>query len=388
MSMGMEVVCIVICVSPLLFTWLSFDSCDCPRRFRCCTMTVDEIRQIAYTSVLSNAISPCGQYVAFGTTMHRLLVYSISSDLFQSQMESKPHQVLPLDVISSWLTLCTAREYLLCGSSADLWCFKWSSGGLLRPVSRRSIPTNTVPMDSTAITNLRYQSDMDRLYVSTNSGLVHVYKFDPDLVYLSTINAHKSTIHSLCLAGSTQFSTCSEDGFVRFWDDRCDQVCSSFRPSDFPSLARPHFGDWLTALACDASDSDWFVSGGGPFLSLWNRRACRPMVPLLPDDSPETWYVQTTLFSSASGDAQIISGGNSGRLYRWDHSGSLLSSVSLSEPTRSRIGHILLVDFVEPSYQDPTLVDIADGVLVVGGVGPVIRIVSMLGYPLGVLNLR
>ncbi|KAA3674412.1 transcription elongation factor SPT5 [Paragonimus westermani] len=122
----------------------------------------------------------------------------------KSQMESKPDHVLPLDVISSWLTLCTVREYLLCGSSSNLWCFRWSSGGLLTLVTRRSIPTNTVPMDSTAITNLRYQSRMDRLYVSTNSGLVHVYKFDPDLVYLSTVNAHKSTIHSLCLAGPNQ----------------------------------------------------------------------------------------------------------------------------------------------------------------------------------------
>ncbi|KAF8568390.1 hypothetical protein P879_04347 [Paragonimus westermani] len=201
-----------------------------------------------------------------------------------SQMESKPVHVLPLDVISSWLTLCTVREYLLCGSSANLWCFRWSSGGLLRPVTRRSIPTNTVPMDSTAITNLRYQSHMDRLYVSTNSGLVHVYKFDPDLVYLSTINAHKSTIHSLCLAGPNQVDSFS---LIRL------TYLSSF------------------PLALKMASFDFGTTG------------------------------------------------------------------VTNEPTRSRIGHVLLVDFVEPSCQNPSLADMTDGVLVVAGVGPVIRIVSI-----------
>ncbi|VDP67679.1 unnamed protein product [Echinostoma caproni] len=216
-----------------------------------------------------------------------------------------------------------------------------------------------------------------------------------------------------------QFATCSEEGTVRFWETRSlpdgldAQAVATFHPYEVSCLARPHIGRWLTTVSCDSSDWNWFVTGGGPSLSLWNRRAGRHVTPLHPDAFSDSWYAQTSVFSFPNHEPRIVAGGNSGQLYRWDHGGSLVSSVSLSDPPNAQLGHVMVIrpissaglplDEEDSIMDDITLFENGDrdndaelssspsrrplGVLVVGGAGPAIRVISALGYPLGTLTL-
>ncbi|VDP60486.1 unnamed protein product [Schistosoma curassoni] len=84
------------------------------------------------------------------------------------------------------------------------------------------------------------------------------------------------------------FSTSSEDGTVCFWDNRVMQngsfkASSVFKPYLNSELSRSKLGSWLTTLSCKQFEEDWFVTGGGPRLSLWSRRAGRNVSILHPE---------------------------------------------------------------------------------------------------------
>lgn len=117
------------------------------------------------------------------------------------------------------------------------------------------------------------------------------------------------------------------------------------------------------------------------------------------------------MFSFPSIEPRIVAGGNSGHLYRWDHGGSLVSSLSLVDPPDAQLSHVMVIKPItatglpeleeEDLHMDAlTLMESDDkedlhssrsrlprGVLVIGGAGPAIRVISALGYPLGTLTL-
>ncbi|KAL5112442.1 hypothetical protein TcWFU_007083 [Taenia crassiceps] len=132
-------------------------------------------------------------------------------------------------------------------------------------------------------------------------------------------------------------ANCSEDGSSCFWDHRvsCENWKPSliFTPGDIPELRRPHLGSWLTVGSVQSNDPDWFVLGGGPKLSLWNKRAGRPTVVLEPRDQSPHWYPLVGKFVNAEVDPKIVAGGTSGSLIAWDFSGDqLFETCSLEDP--------------------------------------------------------
>ncbi|KAA0200815.1 RNA exonuclease 4 [Fasciolopsis buskii] len=383
-------------------------------------MTFDEQRIVAHTTVMSHASSPCGKYVVFGTNMQRLLVY-ISASFFQHrQFECRPIKTVHLEISKSWHSLCTSSQFLFCASHDIIWIFRWccERQSILEKVDHIRLPSEDSGICCSVITNLLYDSLSDGLIVSTGTGMVHVYVVGAQFLHLLQFSAHDSMIHGLCSAGENQFATCSEEGTVRFWETRLlrgggvnAQAVGTFHPHQVPCLGRPHLGRWLTTVSCDTSDWNWFVTGGGPSLSLWNRRAGRHVTPLHPDASSDTWYAQTSVFSFPSIEPRIVAGGNSGHLYRWDHGGSLVSSLSLVDPPDAQLSHVMVIKPItatglpeleeEDLHMDAlTLMESDDkedlhssrsrlprGVLVIGGAGPAIRVISALGYPLGTLTL-
>ncbi|THD23971.1 RNA exonuclease 4 [Fasciola hepatica] len=383
-------------------------------------MTFDEQRIVAHTTVLSHASSPCGKYVVFGTNMQRLLVYYAASFFQRHQFECKPIKIVHLDISKSWHSLCASNQFLFCASHDLIWILRWchEEQSILEKMHHIRLPSEGAGICCPVITNLLYDSLLDRLIVTTGIGVVHIYALGAQCSHVLRFIAHDSIIHGLCSAGENQFATCSEEGSVRFWETRSlpggvnAQAIISFHPHQVSCLERPHLGRWLTTVSCDTSDWNWFVTGGGPSLSLWNRRAGRYVTPLHPDVSSDAWYAQTSVFSFPDIEPRIVAGGNSGHLYRWDHGGSLVSSLSLTDPPDAQLAHVMVIKPISaaglPSEEENleindgiTLVENHDnntdldssptrrplGVLVVGGAGPAIRVISCLGYPLGTLTL-
>nr|CAH8858114.1 unnamed protein product [Trichobilharzia regenti] len=244
------------------------------------------------------------------------------------------------------------------------------------------------------VTGLTFNTESDTLLAALGDGTIHTFSVGCDIRENLTLVAHKTTIYKICNVGVHEFSTCSEDGTVCFWDYRVSasgnfKASSIFKPYLIDGLSRPKLGPWLTALSCKQGEEDWFVTGGGPRLALWSRRAGRNVSILHPEGASSAWYAQTVVFRDMDNDSRILSGGNSNVLYMWDHMGSLLASLDLYDPPNSRISHILVVDTFNLSESVEALKAKyhSNSAFVVGGCGPVIRLVANLGYPLGVLHL-
>ncbi|VDQ03984.1 unnamed protein product [Trichobilharzia regenti] len=299
-------------------------------------------RLLAHTLVLSSVSSPCGNFLIFGTNTQKLLIYSLCSLSCDAQIEGKPQCIINVKKAKSIYSLCFAKDYVFCGTVGLIIIYKWTS------------PT------------------------------------DGFLKYYDTVHVTPSNMYTTI----SEFSTCSEDGTVCFWDYRVSasgnfKASSIFKPYLIDGLSRPKLGPWLTALSCKQGEEDWFVTGGGPRLALWSRRAGRNVSILHPEGASSAWYAQTVVFRDMDNDSRILSGGNSNVLYMWDHMGSLLASLDLYDPPNSRISHILVVDTFNLSESVEALKAKyhSNSAFVVGGCGPVIRLVANLGYPLGVLHL-
>ncbi|VDO53152.1 unnamed protein product, partial [Schistosoma margrebowiei] len=260
-----------------------------------------------------------------------------------AQIEGKPECIINVKYAGNIYALCFGKDYVFCGSIGLIVVYKW-----------------TTPTDGF----LKYH----------------------DTVHLTSGNLYATV---------SEFSTSSEDGTVCFWDNRVIQngnfkASSVFKPYLNSELSRSKLGSWLTTLSCKQFEEDWFVTGGGPRLSLWSRRAGRNVSILHPEGISDTWYSQTAIFCDMDNDSRIVSGGNSSLLYMWDHVGNLLASVDLHDPPNSRLSHILVVDKfnLSESVDSFKLKYHSNCAFFVGGCSPVIRLIANLGYPLGIPNKK
>ncbi|OON21811.1 Supt5 repeat protein, partial [Opisthorchis viverrini] len=90
-------------------------------------MTVNDLREIAYTSVVSHALSPCGRLLVFGTNMGRLLIHLLSPQYHDSSFEAKPIESITLEYPKGWHALSTVGNFLFCGFGDQLACYKWTA---------------------------------------------------------------------------------------------------------------------------------------------------------------------------------------------------------------------------------------------------------------------
>ncbi|CAH8852705.1 unnamed protein product [Trichobilharzia szidati] len=353
-------------------------------------------RLLAHTLILSSVSSPCGNFLIFGTNTQRLLIYSLCSLSCDAQIEGKPQCIINVKKAKSIYALCFAKDYVFCGTVGLIIIYKWTSptDGFLKYYDTVHVTPSNLYTTISEVTGLTFNTESDSLLAALGDGTIHTFSVGCDIRENLTLVAHKTTIYKICNVGVHEFSTCSEDGTVCFWDHRVSasgnfKASSIFKPYLIDELSRPKLGPWLTALSCKQGEEDWFVTGGGPRLALWSRRAGRNVSTLHPEGSSSTWYAQTVVFRDMDNDSRILSGGNSNVLYMWDHMGSLLASLDLYDPPNSRISHILVVDTfnLSESVEALKMKYHSNSAFVVGGCGPVIRLIANLGYPIGVLHL-
>ncbi|CAH8594279.1 unnamed protein product [Heterobilharzia americana] len=359
-------------------------------------MNGDNDRMIAHTLILSSVSSPCGKFLIFGTNTQNILIYSLSSLSCDAQVEGKPECVINVKYAKAIYSLCFGKEYVFCGSVGLIVIYKWTTpdDGFLKYHDTVHLTSSDLYTTVSEVTSLCFNTETNSLLAALGDGTIHTFSVGCVIKEYLTLVAHKSAIYKICNVGLHEFCTCSEDGTVCFWDQRVSRngnfkALSIFKPHLIDELSRPKLGSWLTALSCKQSEEDWFVTGGGPRLSLWSRRAGRNVSILHPEGLPDTWYAQTAIFCDMDNDPRIVSGGNSSLLYIWDHVGNLLASLDLHDPPNSRISHTLVVDTfnLSEAAEALKLKYHSDCAFVVGGCGPVIRLVANLGYPLGVLHL-
>ncbi|CAH8527621.1 unnamed protein product [Schistosoma turkestanicum] len=352
---------------------------------------MNDNRIIAHTLILSSVTSPCRKYLLFGTNTHKILIYSLFSLSYDAQIEGKPECIINVKYARTIYSLCFGRDFVFCGSVGLIVIYKWTTpnDGFLKYYDTVHLTSTNIYATVSEVTGLCYNAESDSLLAALGDGTIHTFFIGCGIQENIILAGHKSTIYRICNVGTHEFGTSSEDGTVCFWDQRIIQngifqASSIFRPYLTSILSRPKLGSWLTTLSCKQSEEDWFVTGGGPRLSLWSRRAGRDVSILHPEGVSDTWYSQTAIFCDIDNDSRIVSGGNSSTLYMWDHIGNLLASVDLHNPPNSRLSHILVVDTMDLSdtVDSLQLKYHSNCAFFIGGCGPVIRLIANLGYPL------
>lgn len=67
--------------------------------------------------------------------------------------------------------------------------------------------------------------------------------------------------------------TGSEDGTVKFWDQREKNVSFTLEPYKSANINRPNFGRWIGSASIN---NEWVACGGGPRLALYHLRNRQP----------------------------------------------------------------------------------------------------------------
>uniref|UniRef100_A0A0X3PP41 THO complex subunit 6 homolog n=2 Tax=Schistocephalus solidus TaxID=70667 RepID=A0A0X3PP41_SCHSO len=234
-------------------------------------------RIVAHMSVLSAASSPCGRYFAFGTNFGFIYVFLLEvsdegfPDFTVSTTSKLPYPGGVYSLITSSNRLYAASVgYVANISWENLLAGKSDFNVIHLPISRRAL-------DLPEVNSLAILESTNMLYAACGDGSVASLSLNASGRSTGCFKAHDNSVYALSKAGEHELLSCSEDGRACFWDVRATHAnsypCQKFVPSEQNELIRKSVGNWLTVASIQEDDLDWFILGGGPKMSLWNRRA-------------------------------------------------------------------------------------------------------------------
>ncbi|VDL85434.1 unnamed protein product [Schistocephalus solidus] len=204
------------------------------------------------------------------------------------------------------------------------------------------------------VNSLAILESTNMLYAACGDGSVASLSLNASGRSTGCFKAHDNSVYALSKAGEHE----------------------KFVPSEQNELIRKSVGNWLTVASIQEDDLDWFILGGGPKMSLWNRRASHYTAVFEPARDSEFWFPHVCKFIGNQTEPKIVAGGTSSCLFTWDHTGATLAETNLGADPATRLLHVLTVTEVFSSD------DTVNGCLVAGGLGPALHLVSRLGYSL------
>lgn len=250
-----------------------------------------------YTTVLSQALSPCENFLAAGTNFGNINIFNINR-LYENEEEhvnqsnsSRSSRMMPHQHFESSpkpvQSMVSSSENLIVGGKNCLIGYNWDQLVLSKSSGKSVTPKWTVdlqlPMD------FGTKETVDCITLGDNSSLVYAACGDNNVHVVdlehgkqkTTFSGHTDFIHSLSQVGN-QLATGSEDGTVRIWDTRKPKAVHTIIPHSDHKLSRPKLGKWIGAVAMN---DDWLVCGGGPHLGLYHLRSLTMSRVLLEEDA-------------------------------------------------------------------------------------------------------
>lgn len=135
--------------------------------------------------------------------------------------------------------------------------------------------------------------------------------------------------------------TGSEDGTVKFWDQREKNVAFTLEPYKSANIARPNFGRWIGSASIN---NDWVATGGGPRLALYHLRNRQPFQIFdFEKEIHVTDFIEDNLLAGKNLFEECcckvfnifitFSGGESNTLCQYSFKGDVLSEIETSGPS-------------------------------------------------------
>ncbi|XP_034251857.1 THO complex subunit 6 [Thrips palmi] len=234
------------------------------------------VDRLIYNTVLSQAFSPCGNYLAASNTYGDIAVFSLNNVSNPSEDIKATNGVQhPLHHISGMeggnvCSLVATPDFLIVGGIGEIRGFEWKTiiSGKSEQSFKIQVPLYRDRSEPTDVNCLVYNSLENHLYAGCGDNNIYVFNLE-DGKLIRTLKGHTNYIHSIHMSDN-QLVSASEDGTVRLWEARKSSQTGVIKPYTNGRLARPELGNWIGAAAIN---DDWLVCGGGPRLALWHLRS-------------------------------------------------------------------------------------------------------------------
>ncbi|CAG9114873.1 unnamed protein product [Plutella xylostella] len=280
-----------------------------------------------YSTVLSQAFSPCGQYLLAGNIYGQIAVFDLNRllnpvvELLTSDY-NKPKHIHNILTGKQVCSLLSTENNLIIGTAGEIISYEWSSitsSKLGKPHWQVSIPSK-VPVEQQDVNCLWLSEDKETLFAGCGDNNIYSFTLETVSLRLKYLG-HDDFIH--CIDGkSDQLISASEDGSVKLWDTRTGKSHNSIEPHSNSNVARPDIGKWVGAASLS---DDWIVCGGGPRLALWHLRSLDVVTVFdIPDHG-----IHVSFFH----DDCVVAGGAAKHLYQLSYSGEVKVELPVSATT-------------------------------------------------------
>lgn len=174
--------------------------------------------------------------------------------------------------------------------------------------------------------NLADQNDMNCFWLHKNNGILYVGCGDNNIYALSletgkiirTFSGHTDYVHWIDGGADTNLYSASEDGSVKFWDQREKRFVNQLEPYTNERLERPQYGKWQGSVSVT---DDWLVCGGGPKPSLYHLRSL---------ECSTIFDVNSTIHVSGFLDDIVYLGGDNNHLFQYNLKGDVTAKIPIS----------------------------------------------------------
>jgi len=264
-----------------------------------------------YTTILSQAMSPCGNLYVSATIDGYIGVWRIS-ELFTT--DASPF--VRFKINGCIFSLQSSSRFLLVGERDRVTGYDWDS---LSDGDNEKVPQWCVDFQGCGEVNSMVLSSQDDRMLVLGMGNNNVYLVDMETGTRSGCRTgHTSYVHSVDSCDNTIVSG-GEDGCVLFWDYRNSDQTHCIKPMENSDLSRPKIGNYISSVALT---SDWLACGGGPAPALWHLKAMS-MSSTLPCSNSEVKVVKIH-------DESVMVAGRGRTLNLSNLSGELKAEIEMS----------------------------------------------------------
>lgn len=293
------------------------------------TLTEKMVDRLLYNTVLSQAFSPCGNYLVASNSYGDIAVFSLRNVANSLEDRKATHGVQhPLHHLNDGeggnvCSLVATPDFLIVGGVGEIKGFEWKTviAGRNEQSFKIQVPAQRNKSEPTDVNCLIYNSVDNQVYAGCGDNNIYVFSLE-DGKLIRSLKGHSGFIHSIHF-GDKQLVSASEDGTVRLWDLRHPSQPNIIKPYMEERLARPDLGNWVGAAAIN---DDWLVCGGGPRLSLWHLRSME-VTTVFPTN--ELKGVHVAKFH----EDRVFAGGAGPNFYQFSLNGQIYGQIPTSAST-------------------------------------------------------
>merc|ERR1719397_2136546 len=199
-------------------------------------MVVSTVQQLPqYTTVLAQAMSPCGSWFAAATAQGKLAVWSLAG------LRESCGPTVRLETGGAVYSLASTERHLLVGGRDSLRGWDWTS--LSQSSSQSPEPAWQISLPGRGEVNcmsvLADEGAEDRVVLGMGDNNLHLVALEAGSV-VRVLSGHTGYLHSV--AASPGLVASGGEGEVRLWDTRQPTSVHSLSPGDNTDLARPALG--------------------------------------------------------------------------------------------------------------------------------------------------